>query len=83
MVGAVVVAAFGDAAVAQEQQHFHPKGTMPSQYTIEAQQLQRRILPLADKQDFQEAKRGFIAAPPYRKIKVSPRSIRSAVASLP
>ena len=41
---------------------------MPSRYTIEAQQQQRRILPLADKQDFQEAKRGFIAAPSYRKI---------------
>ena len=41
---------------------------MPSQYTIEAQQQQRRILPFADKQDFEEAKRGFIAAPPYRKI---------------
>jgi alkyl sulfatase BDS1-like metallo-beta-lactamase superfamily hydrolase len=41
---------------------------MPSEYTIEAQQQQRRILPLADKQDFQEAKRGFIAAPSFRKI---------------
>ena len=41
---------------------------MPSRYTIEAQQQQRRILPFADKQDFEEAKRGFIAAPPYRKI---------------
>lgn len=38
------------------------------QYTIEAQQQQRRLLPFADKQDFEEAKRGFIAAPPYRKI---------------
>ena len=41
---------------------------MPSQYTIEAQQEQRRVLPFADKQDFEEAKRGFIAAPPFRKI---------------
>jgi alkyl sulfatase BDS1-like metallo-beta-lactamase superfamily hydrolase len=41
---------------------------MPSKYTIEAQQKQREILPLADKRDFEEAKRGFIAAPPYRKI---------------
>jgi linear primary-alkylsulfatase len=38
---------------------------MPS---IEAQQEQRKILPLADKRDFEEAKRGFIAAPPYRRI---------------
>ncbi|MGO4677582.1 alkyl/aryl-sulfatase [Bosea sp. 2YAB26] len=68
VLGAVVAGAFGDASVAQEQQHFHPKGNMPSRFTIEAQEQQRRILPLADKQDFQEAKRGFIASPPYRKI---------------
>jgi alkyl sulfatase BDS1-like metallo-beta-lactamase superfamily hydrolase len=41
---------------------------MPSQYTIEAQQQERKILTLANHQDFEEAKRGFIAAPPYRKI---------------
>jgi alkyl sulfatase BDS1-like metallo-beta-lactamase superfamily hydrolase len=41
---------------------------MPSKYTIEAQKKQREILPFADKRDFEEAKRGFIAAPPYRKI---------------
>ena len=41
---------------------------LPSQFTIEAQQEQRRVLPFADKQDFEEAKRGFIAAPPFRKI---------------
>ncbi len=48
--------------------HFHPKGKMPSQYTIAAQQKQRALLPFEDKQDFEEAKHGFIAAPPYRKI---------------
>lgn len=59
---------------AQEPQHFNSphhfssKGKMPSQYTIQAQQQQRKILPLADKRDFEEAKRGFIAAPPYRQI---------------
>ncbi len=66
--GVVLAGVLANVAVAQEPQHFSPKGKMPSQYTIEAQQQQRRILPLADKQDFQEAKRGFIAAPPYRKI---------------
>jgi alkyl sulfatase BDS1-like metallo-beta-lactamase superfamily hydrolase len=50
-------------------QHFHPKGHLPSKYTIEAQQHQRQILPLADKQDFEEAKKGFIAAPDYKVIK--------------
>ena len=55
-------------AMAEEFTHFSSKGKMPSEYTIQAQQQQRKILPLADKQDFEEAKRGFIAAPPYRKI---------------
>lgn len=48
--------------------HFHPKGKMPSQYTVAAQQKQRELLPFEDQQDFEEAKHGFIAAPPYRKI---------------
>lgn len=48
--------------------HFHPKGKMPSTYTIEAQAQQRKLLSFEDKQDFEEAKQGFIAAPPYRKI---------------
>ena len=51
-----------------ESGHFHPKGKMPSSYTVAAQNKQRQILPFEDKQDFQEAKQGFIAAPPYRKI---------------
>ena len=64
----IVVGGLGSASIAQELQHFHPKGKVPSQYTIEAQQQQRKILPLADKRDFEEARRGFIAAPSYRKI---------------
>jgi alkyl sulfatase BDS1-like metallo-beta-lactamase superfamily hydrolase len=56
------------AASAQEPPHFSSKGKMPSKYTIEMQQQQRALLPLADKQDFVAAKKGFIAAPPYRKI---------------
>ena len=68
VLGVVVAGRLGTAALAQEPQHFSPKGKMPSKYTIEAQQHQREILPLADKRDFEEAKRGFIAAPPYRKI---------------
>jgi alkyl sulfatase BDS1-like metallo-beta-lactamase superfamily hydrolase len=68
VLGAVLAGVLAGASVAQEPQHFSPKGKMPSRYTVEAQQQQRRILPLADRQDFQEAKRGFIAAPSYRKI---------------
>jgi alkyl sulfatase BDS1-like metallo-beta-lactamase superfamily hydrolase len=48
--------------------HFHPKGKLPSQHTIESQQRQRELLPFTDTQDFEEAKRGFIAAPSFRKI---------------
>jgi alkyl sulfatase BDS1-like metallo-beta-lactamase superfamily hydrolase len=63
-----VAGKFSSTAIAQEPQHFSPKGKPPSKYTVEAQQKQREILPLADKQDFEEAKRGFIAAPSYRRI---------------
>lgn len=48
--------------------HFHPKGKLPSQFTIALQEQQRKLLPFTDTQDFDEAKRGFIAAPSYRKI---------------
>lgn len=51
-----------------DQPHFHPKGKLPSQFTIEAQEQARKLLPFTDTQDFAEAKRGFIAAPSYRKI---------------
>jgi alkyl sulfatase BDS1-like metallo-beta-lactamase superfamily hydrolase len=56
------------SAVAAEQQHFHPKGKMPSQFTIDLQKRLRQSMPFDDKQDIEEAKRGFIAAPPYRQI---------------
>ena len=48
--------------------HFHPKGKMPSKFTIELQNGQRKTLPFDDKRDFEEAKKGFIAAPDYKKI---------------
>lgn len=48
--------------------HFDPKGQQPSQFTIELQNGLRKTLPFADKRDFEEAKKGFIAAPPFNKI---------------
>jgi alkyl sulfatase BDS1-like metallo-beta-lactamase superfamily hydrolase len=48
--------------------HFHPKGKMPSKYTVEKQQALRKTLPFEDKRDFEEQKKGFIAAPPYKQI---------------
>jgi len=53
---------------AMEGKHFHPKGKLPSSYTIEIQKHQREILPFADKRDFDEQKKGFIAAPEYKQI---------------
>jgi len=53
---------------ASEGKHFHAKGKMPSKYTIEEQNKQRKILPFSDKRDFDEAKKGFIAAPEYKQI---------------
>ena len=48
--------------------HFDAKGKQPSKYTIELQNGLRATLPFDDKRDFEEAKKGFIAAPPYKKI---------------
>ena len=49
-------------------QHFHPKGKLPSKFTIELQKGLRATLPFEDQRDFEEAKRGFVAAPPYKQI---------------
>jgi len=49
-------------------EHFHPKGKMPSKYTVELQNKPRQSLPFDDKQDFEEQKKGFIAAPEYKQI---------------
>ncbi len=77
MIAKIAQAALGAALVfslvspvgaSEESKHFSPKGKMPSQYTVEVQNKARQTMPFEDKQDFEEAKRGFIAAPPYRKI---------------
>ena len=49
-------------------QHCDPKGKMPSTYTRDKQEQWRNQLPFEDKRDFEESKRGFMAAPKYRKI---------------
>ncbi len=72
LITATALAAGGDGVLttpgASEGKHFHPKGNLPSKYTIEAQKQQREILPFADKRDFEEQKKGFIAAPDYMQI---------------
>ncbi|QIG92668.2 alkyl/aryl-sulfatase [Bradyrhizobium sp. 6(2017)] len=63
--GASLIPTDGGASAAQ---HFDPLGKPPSKFTIELRNGQKAELPFADKRDFDEAKRGFIAEPPYTKI---------------
>jgi alkyl sulfatase BDS1-like metallo-beta-lactamase superfamily hydrolase len=54
--------------VAQEDQHFDPKGKLPSEHTIAIMQALRKSLPFADERDFEEAARGFISKPDVLQI---------------
>lgn len=71
-VSATVHAAGGGVAQtdpgAMQGKHFDAKGKLPSPYTIELQNALRKSLPFEDKRDFEEAQKGFIAAPPYKQI---------------
>jgi alkyl sulfatase BDS1-like metallo-beta-lactamase superfamily hydrolase len=62
-----LVFSFSSNAGAKEQ-HYHPKGKMPSKFTVELQNGLRKSLPFEDKRDFEENKRGFIAVPEYTQI---------------
>ncbi|MFO1114253.1 MAG: alkyl sulfatase dimerization domain-containing protein [Beijerinckiaceae bacterium] len=53
---------------ASAMKHFDTLGKPPSKFTLELRNGFKAELPFADKRDFDEAKRGFIAAPPYTKI---------------
>lgn len=48
--------------------HFDPKGKLPSTYTIAFQRALRKSLPFEDQRDFEEAQRGFLAAPDDKQI---------------
>ncbi len=63
----IILISFSLSAFAAEE-HFHPQGKMPSKYTVELQNKLRQSLPFDDKQDFEEQKKGFIAAPEYKQI---------------
>lgn len=58
----------GKIVSADPTKHFDAKGKMPSKFTIELQDSLRKSLPFEDKRDFEEAKKGFIAAPEYKQI---------------
>jgi len=62
----------GQPALAQElpghQGHFHPKGKAPSKFTKEILTQAKASLPFADKKDFEEQEKGFIA--PMKDLKI-------------
>ncbi len=51
-----------------EGKHFDPKGKLPSTFTVEKQQGLRTSMPFEDQRDFEEQKKGFIAAPDFKQI---------------
>lgn len=62
------VSASGGGAIVKSDpsKHFDAKGKMPSKYTVDLQKGLRESLPFDDKRDLEEAKKGFIASPPYK-----------------
>ncbi len=42
-------------------EHFHPKGKLPSEHTLKVIREAREKMPFHDKRDFEEAEKGFIA----------------------
>jgi alkyl sulfatase BDS1-like metallo-beta-lactamase superfamily hydrolase len=48
--------------------HFHPKGKAPSRFTLDVLKQSKATLPFADKRDFEEQKKGFIA--PMKDLKI-------------
>jgi len=49
--------------------HFHPKGKPPSEHTLKVLKRAQDTLPFSDTRDFEEQKKGFIAAPDSWVIK--------------
>jgi alkyl sulfatase BDS1-like metallo-beta-lactamase superfamily hydrolase len=66
--GVAMAAGGGSIVTADPSKHFDAKGKPPSQYTIELQNALRKSLPFEDQRDFEESKKGFIAAPDYKQI---------------
>ena len=64
----VVLVSMLIAAPVPAQEHFDPKGKPPSEATKRINEALRGTLPFEDTRDFEDARRGFIAAPPYKKI---------------
>jgi len=58
----------GETIKVDPTKHFDAKGKPPSKFVVELQNGLRKSLPFDDKRDFEEAKKGFIAAPDYKQI---------------
>ena len=67
-VGGLIIGACSIDGTTVAQEHFHPKGKLPSSFTLELFEQARATLPFADRQDFEEQERGFIAAPDSMQI---------------
>lgn len=52
-----------------EVKHYDPNGKEPSTFTLDIRKGVAARLPFADKRDYEEAKKGFLAEPPYKQIK--------------
>jgi alkyl sulfatase BDS1-like metallo-beta-lactamase superfamily hydrolase len=57
-----------DTTAAGASDHFDPKGKLPSTFTVAKWEELKSTLPFEDKTDFEEQKKGFIAAPSYKQI---------------
>ncbi len=60
---------YTSAGGAPADRHFHPKGKPPSKHTLEVLKQAKATLPFSDKRDFEEEKKGFIAAPDFWQVK--------------
>ncbi len=56
------------ASLVAAQEHFDPKGKLPSEFTVNFQEKLRNTLPFEDQRDFEESRKGLIAVPDYRQI---------------
>ena len=56
------------AQAADPPAHFDAQGKPPSTFTLQLRNGFKASLPFSDKRDFDEAAKGFIAAPPYKQI---------------
>ena len=51
-----------------QEKHFDPKGKAPSKFTVQKWEDVKNKMPFKDRRDFEEQKKGFIAAPEYKEI---------------